>query len=177
MDPYVGEIRIVSFKLAPRGWAFCDGRSLLISQHTALFSLIGTTYGGDGRTTFNLPDFRESVPLCQGQGAGLINREMGERGGSSQVTLTAKQLGSHSHALMGTATPADSTNPANCLPSIPQSDDPRNPGNLYSSTAPDTFMLAGGLSLAGGNQPHNNMQPYLALNFIIALSGVFPTSA
>jgi len=173
-DQYLGEIRIVPFNYAPKGWAFCDGRLIPLSQNTALYSLIGTTYGGNGTTNFELPNFNGNVPVCQGQGPGLTRRTMGEAAGTASVTLTSNEIPQHIHMMIGSMTDASETQPTGALPAIPQSSDPRNPGNLYDSSQPTTPMLANGVLPTGGNQPHNNMQPYLALTFIISLTGIYP---
>ena len=171
-NPFVAEIRIFAGNFAPKGWALCNGQLMSISQNTALFSLLGTFYGGDGKTTFALPNLQGSVPIQQGQGAGLSQYFLGETSGSQTVTLLDTEMPAHTHTI--TADPlitnAKQTSPQNNVP-----------GNLtgktdYSSTAPAggnnmSFAMA---SIAGGNLPHNNMMPYLALTYIIALQGVFP---
>jgi microcystin-dependent protein len=170
-DPFVAEIRIFPFNFAPRGWAFCDGQLLPLSQNTALFSLLGTTYGGDGKSNFALPDMQGNVPMHPGQGPGLSLHDLGETGGSETVSLLESEIPSHTHAvgaqnipLGGIATPSGGTlnRPAS--------------GNLFftpGSTA--TVQMSDQiLAPAGGDQPHNNMQPYLTLNFCIALQGVYP---
>ncbi len=172
-SPFVAEIRMFGGNFAPRSWAFCNGQLLPISQNTALFSLLGTFYGGDGRTTFGLPDLRDRTPLGPGQGPGLRERFLGETGGSSSVTLLSSELPAHSHNLVGASSPAGTTgNPAGLLPAIPG----RRAGALFGpatagQTTPMSFQA---LQPAGGSQPHNNQQPYLAVYFIIALQGVFP---
>jgi microcystin-dependent protein len=170
-DPFVAEIRIFPFNFAPRGWAFCDGQLLPISQNTALFSLVGTFYGGDGKSTFALPDLQGSVPVHHGQGPGLSRYDVGQLGGSDAVTLLQSEIPSHSHALRANPQLGDSPSPAADraiarLGSI----------NVYQTTsnANLTPMAAESLPPAGGSQPHNNLQPYLTLNFCIALQGVFP---
>lgn len=168
-DPYIGEIRLVGFNFAPRGWALCNGQILPIAQNTALFSLLGTTYGGDGRTTFALPDLRGRVPLHAGQGPGLSARNLGESGGEASVTLLASQLPAHTHAVAASAAEAGERSPAgqqfaNAVGSLNSWAPPGSPVAL----APD---MVGG---AGGSQPHNNMAPTLVVNYIIALQGVFP---
>jgi len=169
-DPFVAEIRIFPFNFAPRGWAFCDGQLLPLSQNTALFSLLGTTYGGDGKSNFALPDLQGRAPMHPGQGPGLSLHDLGETGGSETVTLLESEIPSHNHtlgaqniALGGVVSPA-----GNVL-NRPAS------GNLYDNGSPTVVaMAAEGIAPAGGDQPHNNMQPYLTLNFCIALQGVFP---
>lgn len=168
-DPFVAEIRIFGFNFAPRGWAFCDGQLLPISQNTALFSLLGTMYGGDGKSTFALPDLRGSVPMHHGQGPGLSPHEVGESGGSESVTLLESELPVHGHTLQAhTVDVADTSAPGPGTTLAPSSG-----GTLYQS-ATDTELGAAALAPAGGGQPHNNMQPYLTANFCIALQGVFP---
>lgn len=154
-EPFLGEIMIVSFPFAPRGWAFCHGQLLPVSEHEALFALIGTIYGGDGQTTFALPDLRGRVPLSQGQGPGLSSYTLGERSGAESVTLTAAQVPQHAHALpevqvRGTGTQAVGATAG---------------GDRGTETT----------STVGGSQPHPNMPPYLALHYVIALQGIFPS--
>ena len=167
-DPFVAEIRIFPFNFAPTGWAFCDGQLLPISQNTALFSLLGTTYGGDGKSTFALPDLQGNVPMHPGQGPGLSLHDLGETGGSETVTLLESEIPSHSHSVVvaqgdGTdQTPAGSRYATGI--GIGQ----------YATPGPITPLSAQALSIVGGDQPHNNMQPYLTLNFCIALQGIFP---
>jgi microcystin-dependent protein len=171
MDPFVAEIRIFPFNFAPKGWAFCDGQLLPISQNTALFSLVGTFYGGDGRSTFALPDLQGQAAMASGQGPGLSDHIVGELGGTEIVTLLESEMPNHTHALRANPQLGDSPSPATDrsiarLGSI----------NVYQTTsnANLTPMAAQSLPVAGGNLPHNNMQPYLTLNFCIALQGVFP---
>ena len=165
-QPFVGEIYIVPYNFAPRGFAFCNGQIMAISQNTALFSLLGTTYGGDGKTTFALPDLQGRTPIGSGQGAGLSTRVIGEVGGAASVTLLASEMPAHTHTVATSPEPADRSNArGNYLASPP---DP-----AYSSAAANA-SLGNVLPQAGGGLPHNNLSPYLALNFIIALQGVFP---
>jgi microcystin-dependent protein len=165
MDPYIGQIAVFGFNYAPIGWAPCNGQLLQIDDYTALFSLIGTTYGGDGQTTFGLPDLRGCASVNQGQGPGLSIWDMGEFQGSEQVTLTLPQLARHSHQLMGATTGQTQPSPANAV---------LGPGQRWNTTAPDTNTNASSIGFTGGNQPHDNMQPYLAVNFCIALEGIYP---
>jgi microcystin-dependent protein len=166
-DPFVAEIRIVAFNFAPRGWAFCDGQLLPLSQNTALFSLLGTTYGGNGKSNFALPDFQGRSPMHQGQGPGLSLRDLGETGGSETVTLLQSEIPNHNHIFNYVGIDGNNPDPTNNLFGGSESTDAfRN--------APDTTLALQELALTGGSQPHNNMQPYLTLNFIIALQGVFP---
>ena len=169
-DPYVAEIRIVGFNFAPTGWALCNGQLLSISQNTAVFSLLGTTYGGDGKTTFALPDLQGSAPMHQGQGAGLSQRFLGESGGSPTVTLIESELPAHAHSVGATPGGGNQVSPTGrAWSSLPG----RTPPQLFAAS-PNTTMSPQAFAVAGGSQPHNNMSPYLVLNFIIALQGVFP---
>ena len=169
-DPFVAEIRIVSFNFAPNGWAFCAGQLLPISQNTALFSLLGTTYGGDGKSTFALPNLEGSVPVGSGQGAGLSDYFLGQQSGTPTVTLLQTEMPLHSHTLQGSDVGPDDNDPApdKVLTSSAG-------GGVYNSvTTPATTMNVQALSVAGSSFPHNNLQPYLVLNFIIAMQGIFP---
>ncbi len=175
-NPFVAEIRIFAFNFAPRGWAFCNGQLMAISQNTALFSLLGTYYGGDGRSTFALPDLEGSVPIQQGQGPGLSPYFLGQTGGTENVTLLQSEMPSHPHALGGVASGASLTDPTNNVLGTPNyvSGTTRGAAQDYTVTAPTTAMGFQALSFVGGGLPHNNMMPYLTLNFCIALQGVFP---
>ncbi len=165
-DPFVAEIRIFPFTFAPKGWAWCDGQLLPLSQNTALFSLLGTTYGGDGKSNFALPDLQGRAPMHPGQGPGLSLHDLGEISGSETVTLLESEIPSHSHALSTSVRPADSLNPPALAAGIGN--------NMYVPPANITFAAPQALAPAGGSQPHNNMQPYLTFYFCIALQGVFP---
>lgn len=172
-DPFLAEIRIFAGNFAPTGWALCNGQLMSISQNTALFSLLGTTYGGDGRTTFGLPNLQARCPLQQGQGPGLSLRDLGEMGGEPSVTLLQTEMPAHSHNWQ--ASPAgrfggDSNAPS---PTTSLSSGGAN-DNMYASSGSGAQMSAQSMSIAGGSQPHNNMMPYLGLTFIIALQGIFP---
>ena len=169
-DPFVAEIRIFPFNFAPKGWAFCNGQLLPLSQNTALFSLLGTTYGGDGKSTFALPNLQGSAPMHPGQGPGLSLHDLGETGGSETVSLLESEIPAHSHSVLAQNAPGNRTNP------IGNSFARLSSGNAYipPAGAPLVAMAAETLPPAGGDQPHNNMQPYLTLNFNIAMQGVFP---
>jgi len=159
-EPYIGEIKMVSFNFPPKGWAFCNGQLLAINQNQALFSILGTTYGGDGRTTFGLPNLQARVPLHTGNGFNL-----GASGGESAHTLVVTELPRHVHVLQGTAANGDTPTPTTLA----------NVNNFYSSAKPNTSLTPGSIGDTGGTQPHDNMSPYLVLNFIIALVGIFPS--
>ncbi len=170
MDPFVAEIRIFPFNFAPKGWAFCDGQILPLSQNTALFSLLGTTYGGDGKSNFALPDMQGNAPMHPGQGPGLSLHDLGETGGSETVTLLESEIPSHSHNLMASAIASTKSTPdANSLTRIASGATPYKAAGSAQVTMADNALAP-----AGGDQPHNNMQPYLTLSFCIALQGVFP---
>lgn len=168
MDPYIGEIRQFAGNFAPKDWALCNGQLLPISQNTALFSLLGTTYGGDGKTTFGLPNLCGKAPMQYGQGPGLTDRSPGEDGGSPAVTLLQTEIPAHTHSAMG-GPKAATTAPDNAGWGAID----RLGTALYAST-PNAQMHPMALGVAGGSQPHNNMQPFLGMNFIISLHGVFP---
>ena len=168
-DPFVAEIRIFPFNFAPRGWAWCDGQLLPLSQNTALFSLLGTTYGGNGKSNFALPDLQGRAPMHPGQGPGLSLHDLGETGGSETVTLLESEIPSHSHGLRGSNSLGDNPNPAgNSLARYV---------NAYQQTVNANLVSMSDQSLppAGGDQPHTNFQPYLCVNFIISLFGIFPS--
>lgn len=168
-DPFVAEIRIFPFNFAPKGWAWCDGQLLPLSQNTALFSLLGTTYGGDGKSNFALPDLQGSAPMHPGQGPGLSLHDLGETGGSETVTLLQSEIPMHSHQLRADTQDIADTN----IPSPNASFAKSASGTLYQSTS-NGQLSDQALAPAGGDQPHNNMQPYLTCYFCIALQGVFP---
>jgi microcystin-dependent protein len=175
-NPFVAEIRIFAFSFAPKGWALCAGQILPISQNTALFSLLGTTYGGDGRSTFALPNLQGSAPMQQGQGPGLSQRLLGETGGEQALTLLTSEMPLHAHTVNADTNFASTPDPNNGLYMRGNFDDGQgNKGGVqvYSTAAPTTGMGAA-INPAGGSLPHNNMMPSLALNFCIALQGVFP---
>ena len=169
-DPFVAEIRIFPFNFAPKGWAWCNGQLMPISQNTALFSLLGTTYGGDGKSNFALPNLQGSAPMHPGQGPGLSLHDLGETGGSETVTLLQSEIPAHSHALRASPDPADLT-----APTATRSLAGSQGGAIYvSGSPPFSPMALEALPPAGGSQPHNNMMPYLTFYFNIALQGVFP---
>lgn len=167
-EPFVAEIRLFAGNFAPRGWAFCNGQLLSIAQNQALFSLVGTTYGGDGRVTFALPDLQGRAPMHWGNGQGLTPRSLGEVSGTENVTLLQAQMPAHTHTMTAATSRADDDDPS---------------GNLLAQTRNDTYTAPGGATTAlaptavapsGGNQPFPVMQPYVAVSFIIALQGIFP---
>ena len=171
-DPFVAEIRIFPFNFAPKGWAFCNGQLLPISQNTALFSLLGTTYGGDGKSTFALPDMQGNAPMHPGQGPGLSLHDLGEMSGSEFVTLLESEIPAHSHAFQ-----VSSQLGLENLPNVQGTGQKFAMGdgiNLYGPANALTPMAFQALTPAGGSLPHNNMMPYLTFNFNIALQGVFP---
>lgn len=171
-DPFVAEIRIFPFNFAPTGWAFCNGQLLPLSQNTALFSLLGTTYGGDGKSTFALPNMQGNAPMHPGQGPGLSLHDLGETGGSETVTLLQSEIPAHSHVMRAhNGDQADAQNPSPNT-SLAQSAN----GFAYQSNTSQNLVTLNPAALApaGGDQPHNNLQPYLTLNYCIALQGVFP---
>ena len=170
MAPYVGEIRMFAGNFAPNGWMFCEGATLPIAENEVLFQLIGTTYGGDGQETFNLPDLGSRVPVHMGQGPGLSqNYIIGETGGVEQVTLATQQIPVHNHALLVSNDVASQTNPNNNM--VAQS----TQATIYLTDDPVASMAPQAVSPVGGSQPHENMQPYLCINYIISLFGLFPT--
>jgi microcystin-dependent protein len=169
-DPFVAEIRIFPFNFAPKGWAFCDGQLLPLSQNTALFSLLGTTYGGDGKSNFALPNVQGNAPMHPGQGPGLSLHDLGETGGTQSVSLLESEIPAHTHSMMASTQDGGDSHPQNNLLA-------QGIGiGLYiaSNTGPFVNLNPSALPLAGGSLPHNNMQPFLTLNFCIALQGVFP---
>lgn len=168
-DQFVGEVRLVGFNFAPVGWATAAGQLLPISQNTALFSLLGIFYGGDGRSNFALPNLQGNVPIAQGQGPGLSPRDIGETGGEQSVTLLVSEVPQHTHTVQSAGGRTDQASPiGNAI------GDPKQAGTYYASGAPDSPMSPAAISNFGSNQPHNNMMPYLVLNWVIALQGIFP---
>jgi microcystin-dependent protein len=167
-DPFVGEVRIFAGSFAPTGWAFCDGQLLPISQNTALFSLLGTAYGGDGLSTFALPDLRGRAPIHAGQGPGLTPHSRGEKGGLEVHQLDVAQMPAHTHTMGATAANGTTATPAGGVPA-------RDPAATPQYAASANVDLSGtAINPTGGGEPHNNMQPFLCVNYIIALQGVFP---
>lgn len=167
-SPFLGEIKMFAGNFAPRGYAFCNGAIFSIAQNTALFSLLGTTYGGNGQTTFALPNLQDQSPMFWGQGPGLTPRVIGETGGQSSVTLLTTQIPSHSHTIGVSSSPGTESSPNSNRFAVLG----RGRAPLYTSQAPSLPMAP--LALAGGGTPHNNRQPYLGLYFIIATEGIFP---
>jgi microcystin-dependent protein len=172
MTPYLGQITLVAFNFAPQGWALCNGQLLQISQNDALFALIGTTYGGDGQTTFALPDLRSRIPIHQGQGNGTSNYVLGQPSGTEQVSLTAAQLPSHGHTAQCVSTSSNSQSPVGAIWGQATNDKPYQSAEVGTAS-----MAAGAIGPAGGNQPHPNLMPYQALNYVIALAGIFPSQS
>jgi len=172
-DPFVAEIRIFPFNFAPTGWAFCNGQLIAISQNTALFSLIGTMYGGNGTTNFNLPNLQGNAPLHFGQGPGLSLYAQGQTGGQTAVTLSQAQLPSHSHTVSANSGTGTKVNPQNNTWAAAGAGRAQK---MYSATTASPLAMSSlATTQAGGSQPHNNLMPYLTLNFCIALQGVYPS--
>ncbi len=169
-EPFVGEIRMFAGNFAPRGWAFCDGQLLAVSQNDALFSLLGTIYGGDGRTTFGLPDMRGRIPIHAGSGPGLSPRRLGAKGGSEKETLTVNQSPSHSHTWRATTTSASNRSAVGFAYAQPVNTDVYS-DNVSSTTAFNNAMVGN----SGGSRSHTNLQPFLCIHFIIALFGIYPS--
>jgi microcystin-dependent protein len=167
-NPFLGEIQLFGGNFAPRGWALCSGQLLPISQNDALYSLVGTTYGGDGQVTFGLPDLRGRRPVSQGQGPNLSNYVLGQVGGVEAVTLSTPELPGHTHQVLAVAGTASASSPAaNAWAAWPD--------NQYTTGSPSGQLAAASTAVAGGNQSHDNLSPYLVVNFIIALQGVYPS--
>jgi microcystin-dependent protein len=172
-EPYIGEIRMFAGNFAPKGWAFCNGQLLSIAQNSALFSILGTTYGGNGQTTFGLPNLQGRVPMHWGTGQGLTPRTLGETSGSENVTLLNNQMPAHTHAIAANSGQGDTFSPEGAV-NAAALDASQQPLNIYS-TAVNTTMAAQSVTAAGGSQPHDNMQPYQCVSFIIALEGIYPS--
>jgi microcystin-dependent protein len=176
MEGTIAEIRLFAGNFAPRSWAFCQGQILSIAQNTALFALLGTTYGGNGQTTFALPDFRGRVAIGTGQGPGLAPIILGQAAGEASVTLITTQIPAHNHPISGSASGlANNANPTGNSLGIGVVSSGNAPVNMYNTAAPSAALNAQTCGLTGGNQPHNNMQPYLGMNYIICLEGIFPS--
>ena len=168
-EPFIGEIRMFAGNFAPRSWAFCDGQLLAVSQNDALFSLLGTIYGGDGRTTFGLPDLRGRIPIHAGSGPGLSARKLGARGGSEKVSVTANQLPSHGHEIKVSTAAGTQNNPGGeYLAASPNV-------RVFRPVAPNTDLAGASISNVGGSQAHRNIMPFQCINFIIALFGIYPS--
>ena len=169
-EGFIGEIRMFAGNFAPQGWAFCQGQLLSISQNTALFSILGTTYGGDGRVTFALPNLSGRVPVGVGQGAGLTNRQLGEMSGTETVTLTTAQMPAHSHTVNAVTADGNQNLPTNSFPANTKTLDKE-----YSTVAPNTTMNPTMIGVSGGSQPFGVMQPSLGMNYIICVNGIYPS--
>ena len=167
-SPFVGQITAVGFNFAPQGWAFCDGSLLSISQNDTLFNLIGTTYGGDGQNTFGLPDLRGRTPIGTGQSGGTSNYSQGQVQGVENVTLTGPQMPQHTHAVSASTNPTNSGSPSGIFGQTSMT-------APYAAAGNHSSLAAQSVSNDGGNQPHSNLQPYLAINWIISLFGIFPS--
>jgi microcystin-dependent protein len=170
-NPYIGEIRMFGGSFAPAGWAFCDGQLMPISENDALFTLIGTTYGGDGQSTFGLPDLQSRIPIHQFQGSGLQNYVIGEAGGVEAVTLTTQQIPTHNHPFAASTAGGASNTPQDNIPASPPQ------AKIYRVGVPGDPFPATLVQPTGGSQPHDNIMPYLAISYIISLFGVFPTQS
>ncbi len=169
-SPFLGMLAIFGFNFAPRGWAFCNGQLLSIAQNSALFALLGTTFGGDGQNTFGLPNMQSRIPVGMGTGPGLSNYQMGQMAGSENVTLLSTQIPQHSHFMMGSSEAPVQNSPAGgSLGTTARG------VNSYTTGANSLSPMASATSITGGSQPHNNIQPYLAVNYCIALEGIFPS--
>jgi microcystin-dependent protein len=167
-QPYVGEIRIFAGNFAPNGWMFCEGQTLPISENDVLFQLIGTTYGGDGEETFNLPNLASRAAMHMGTGPDGTTYQIGEMAGTEQETLSTQQIPNHTHTLLGSTDGASERNPANNVPA-------QSLTTSYADYSPDTSMSAQSITPAGGSQPHENTQPFICINYIISLFGIFPS--
>lgn len=175
MEEFIGVIKIFAGNFAPRGWAFCNGQLVSIQQNPALFSILGTTYGGNGQTTFALPDLRGRAPIHFGQGPGLSNLSLGQVGGVENVTLNINQIPAHNHPLNVNDANATVHKPTNTTVVAAPVDVNTDPASGYSAVAPNTQLAANSIGVAGGSQPHENRPPYLAINYIICLEGIFPS--
>lgn len=167
-EPFIGEIRMFAGNFAPRGWAFCDGQLLAVSEHDALFSLFGTIYGGDGRTTFGLPELRGRIPIHAGSGPGLSPRTLGAKSGTENETIVSNTMPSHTHAWRTTTGAAQNASPIGAMLAKPAA-------NVYETIDPTDSMAADMVQPTGGSQSHDNVMPYLCVNFIVALQGIYPS--
>lgn len=174
MEPLIGQIIMFGGNFAPRGWAFCDGQALAIAEHEALYAILGTTYGGDGRTTFRLPDLRGRVPMHAGQAPGLTARTLGDRAGAETVALTAAQLPEHRHELLVSGANADTDNPDQASLGVSSIYVTSADGTHRQRAEPKTALNSKTIGLTGGSAPHDNMQPSLCVHYIIAVQGTFP---
>ncbi len=170
-EPFVGEIRMFAGNFAPRGWALCDGQLLAVSQNDALFSILGTIYGGDGRTTFGLPDLRGRLSMHAGTGPGLSPHKLGTRGGVEHVTLTVNEIPAHNHKVEANSDPGNTPSPVNAIPAA----ETAPAVDVWTTNAKNGDMKASTIQNTGGSQQHENRQPYLSVNFIIALQGLYPS--
>ncbi|MBN3582285.1 phage tail protein [Algoriphagus aestuarii] len=179
MEPFLGQIMMVGFNFAPRGWAFCDGRLLPISSYSALFSLLGTMYGGDGRTTFALPDLRGRVAIGMGHGPGLSDRRQGQYLGQETHTLTVPEIPSHNHSLNASNTDGTTNDPTGNVIAknsvLVERGGAAIPANGFVPGTPNSQMNLSSIGSVGGSQSHNNMQPLVVMNYVIALNGIFPS--
>lgn len=169
-EPFLGQIMMAGFNFAPRGWAFCNGQLMSIAQNTALFSLLGTYYGGDGKVTFALPNLQGRATIQQGQGPGLSSYVIGEMSGEQNLTLISTEMPMHNHTANGTSVSGNQPSPINHIWAAESA----GATSIYTNTPPNTTMNVMAIGLAGGSQPHNNLQPYLGITFVIALEGIFP---
>jgi len=166
-EGFIGEIRMFAGNFAPRGWAFCEGQLLPINQNTALYSILGTTYGGDGQTNFALPDLRGRTPIGVGHGPGLSPYSLGQKGGNETTTLSVDQIPAHNHLANASSEAGNTRSPADTVWARGK--------KFYSTQAPNTTMSATAISSTGGSQPHTNIQPYLAIHYIICIQGIYPS--
>lgn len=175
-EPFIGQVMMFAGNFAPRGWAFCQGQILSIAQNTALFSILGTTYGGNGQTTFALPDLRGRSPIQPGQGPGLSPITLGQQGGTETMTLLSNNMPAHNHTLNAfNGDVGNAANPSGNALGIGKVPSSGEMINMYSNSAPSAQLAPGTVGIAGGSQPFNIRDPYLAINFIIALEGIFPS--
>ncbi len=170
-EPFLGQIKMFGGNFAPRGWAFCNGQLLPIAQNTALFSLLGTTYGGDGRTTFGVPDLRGRASMHPGRGPGLSTYRLGQRGGAEHITLNVNEIPSHNHSVEANSDPGNVASPVNAIPGA----EVAGPVDIWTTNAKNGDMKASTIQNTGGSQQHENRQPFLGVHYIIALAGVYPS--